>query len=99
MLAVSETGEDVDMDTEEDTSHTEEPKEERDDLINPFWIEDRDLGRGEVDYLSGAEIQFWKDLIEKYLHPLDADKAKQVYTELFNTFLTSYHHIISLLLF
>ena len=52
--------------------------QERDDLINPFWIEDRDLGRGEVDYLSGAEIQFWKDLIEKYLHPLDADKDKQV---------------------
>merc|ERR1719239_462549 len=42
-----------------------------------LWIEDRELGRGEVDYLSGAEIQFWKDLIEKYLHPLDADKQKQ----------------------
>merc|ERR1712142_963183 len=77
MTAVSEGGESVDMDTEEDASHTTEPKEERDDLINPFWIEDRDLGRGEVDYLSGAEIQFWKDLIEKYLHPLDADKDKQ----------------------
>jgi len=77
MTAVSEGGESVDMDTEEDASHTTEPKEERDDLMNPFWIEDRDLGRGEVDYLSGPEIQFWKDLIEKYLHPLDADKAKQ----------------------
>jgi len=77
MTVVSEGGESVDMDTEEDASHTTEPKEERDDLINPFWIEDRDLGRGEVDYLSGPEIQFWKDLIEKYLHPIDADKAKQ----------------------
>jgi len=77
MTVVSEGGESVDMDTEEDASHTTEPKEERDDLINPFWIEDRDLGRGEVDYLSGPEIQFWKDLIEKYLYPLDADKAKQ----------------------
>jgi len=77
MTAVSEGGESVDMDTEEDASHTTEPKEERDDLINPFWIEDRDLGRGEVDYLSGPEVQFWKDLIEKYLYPLDADKAKQ----------------------
>merc|ERR1719348_907327 len=77
MTAVSEGGESLDMDTEEDASHTTEPLEERDDLINPFWIEDRDLGRGEVDYLSGAEIQFWKDLIEKYLHPLDADKTKQ----------------------
>merc|ERR1719334_2465847 len=77
MTAVSEGGESVDMDTEEDASHTTEPKEERDDLINPFWIEDRDLGRGEVDYLSGPEVQFWKDLIEKYLFPIDADKAKQ----------------------
>merc|ERR1711902_294541 len=42
-----------------------------------FWIEDKDLGRGEVDYLSGPEIQFWKDLIEKYLYPIDKDDAKQ----------------------
>jgi chitin synthase len=78
MNALSEGGESVDMDTEEDASEMAEPKEERDNLINPYWIEDRELGRGEVDYLSGAEIQFWKDLIEKYLHPLDADKAKEV---------------------
>ena len=78
MTAVSEGGESLDMDTEEDASHTSEHREERDDLINPFWIEDKDIGRGEVDYLSGAEIQFWKDLIDKYLFPLDADKAKQV---------------------
>ena len=36
------------------------------------------MGKGPVDYLSGAEITFWKDLIDKYLHPLDADKAQQV---------------------
>jgi chitin synthase len=78
MTAVSEGAESVDMDTEEDASHTTEPKEERDDLINPFWIEDRDLGRGEVDYLSGPEIQFWKDLVDKYLFPIDSDKTKQV---------------------
>ena len=35
------------------------------------------FSRGEVDYLSGSEIAFWTDLIEKYLYPLDADKAKQ----------------------
>ena len=85
MNAVSEGGESVDMDTEEDASEMAEPKEERDDLINPFWIEDRELGRGEVDYLSGAEIQFWKDLIEKYLHPLDADKAKEVVRYVWDT--------------
>ena len=36
------------------------------------------FSRGEVDYLSGSEIAFWTDLIEKYLYPLDADKQKQV---------------------
>merc|ERR1719410_168855 len=77
MTAVSEGGESLNMDTEEDASHTTEHREDRDDLINPFWIEDKDLGRGEVDYLSGPEIQFWKDLIEKYLYPIDKDKAKQ----------------------
>merc|ERR1712012_625116 len=77
MNAVSEGGESLDMDTEEDASHTTEHREDRDDLINPFWIEDKDLGRGEVDYMSGPEIQFWKDLIEKYLFPIDKDDAKQ----------------------
>ena len=55
-----------------------EPKTERDDLINPYWIEDKDLKRGEVDYLSGPEIQFWKDLLAKYLYPIDENKEQQV---------------------
>ena len=50
----------------------------RDTIVNPFWLEDKQLGRGAVDYLSGAEVQFWKDLIKQYLHPLDANKAQQV---------------------
>ena len=54
-----------------------EPKTERDELINPYWIEDKDLKRGEVDYLSGPEIQFWKDLLDKYLHPIDENKQEQ----------------------
>ena len=75
---VSEAGETMDLDSETEESEVTEPREERDQLINPFWLEDKDLGKGEVDYLSGLEVQFWKDLIEKYLHPLDADKQKQV---------------------
>ena len=55
-----------------------EPKTERDELINPYWIEDKDLKRGEVDYLSGPEIQFWKDLLDKYLYPIDENKEQQV---------------------
>lgn len=60
-------------------SSSTEHHPKRDDLIDPFWIEEKMLSRGEVDYLSGPEIQFWTDLIEKYLHPLDADSAKQVH--------------------
>lgn len=55
-------------------------QERRDDLINPYWIEDQELKKGEVDFLSPAEIQFWKDLIDKYLYPIDANKEEQVRT-------------------
>lgn len=54
------------------------PRDERDFLTNPYWIEDPELKKGEVDFLSSAEIQFWKDLIDKYLYPIDQDKAEQV---------------------
>lgn len=54
------------------------PRDERDFLTNPFWIEDPELKKGEVDFLSSAEIQFWKDLIDKYLYPIDQDKEEQV---------------------
>lgn len=55
-----------------------EPKMERNDEINPFWIEDRDLKKGPVAFLSTAENQFWKELLEKYLFPIDEDKAEKV---------------------
>ncbi|XP_073941851.1 chitin synthase chs-2-like [Choristoneura fumiferana] len=56
---------------------TDIPKEERDDLINPYWIEDPDVKKGEVDFLTTAEIQFWKDLIDTYLRPIDEDREEQ----------------------
>ena len=48
---------------------------ERDDLKNPYWLEDfypdnPELGGGTVDYLPGAEIVFWNEMIKKYLTPL-----------------------------
>ena len=46
-------------------------------MTNPYWIEDPELKKGEVDFLSSAEIGFWKDLIEKYLYPIDQDKDEQ----------------------
>nr|XP_045601815.1 chitin synthase chs-2-like isoform X3 [Procambarus clarkii] len=58
------------------------PKEERDDLVNPYWMEDKALKRGEVDYMPGAEVQFFKDLIEKYLHPLIKNPTEQKQAEI-----------------
>lgn len=63
-------------DSESDTSTA--PQNERDFLTNPYWIEDADLKKGEVDFLSSAEVTFWKDLIDKYLYPIDQDKVEQV---------------------
>jgi len=50
----------------------------RDDLMNPFWLEDKALRKAEVDFLTGVEINFWEELIEKYLKPIDANKKKEV---------------------
>ncbi|GAB0097474.1 Chitin synthase [Sergentomyia squamirostris] len=52
-------------------------REERDNLTNPYWIEDPELRKGEVDFLSSSEIQFWRDLIDKYLYPIDQNKEEQ----------------------
>nr|QHN12653.3 chitin synthase A [Chilo partellus] len=65
-----------DSDSETDTLSTS-PRERRDDLINPYWIEDPELKKGEVDFLSPSELSFWKDLIDKYLYPIDANKEEQ----------------------
>ncbi|CAG0901858.1 unnamed protein product, partial [Darwinula stevensoni] len=53
------------------------PKVDRDDLINPFWVEDPALKRGEMEYLPGSELAFWKDLIEKYLFPMELSKERK----------------------
>ncbi|XP_073941849.1 hyaluronan synthase-like protein kkv isoform X5 [Choristoneura fumiferana] len=63
-------------DSETETLSTS-PREQRDDLINPYWIEDPDLKKGEVDFLSQGELLFWKDLLDKYLYPIDANKEEQ----------------------
>lgn len=36
------------------------------------------MKKGEVDFLSPAEIAFWKDLLEKYLFPIDDNKEERV---------------------
>ena len=49
----------------------------RDDLVNPYWATDRDLGTGPVRVLDSVEAQFWRKLIDKYLYPIDADKTHE----------------------
>lgn len=69
---------DDDSDPSDSESSTVQ-REERDFLTNPFWIDDPELKKGEVDFLSSSEIQFWKELIDKYLYPIDQDKEEEVW--------------------
>lgn len=48
-------------------------------LINPTWVQDKRLKSGKVDFLPITEEKFWKQLIEKYLHPIENDMEKQVW--------------------
>ncbi|XP_077301033.1 hyaluronan synthase-like protein kkv isoform X2 [Arctopsyche grandis] len=75
--AVSEDGEDNDDESNSETLSTM-PKEERDNMCNPYWIDDPDLGKGETDYLLDAEIQFWTDLLAQYLYPIDENKEEKL---------------------
>lgn len=56
--------------------------EEQDDiklgnfLVSPQWVQDPDLQKGGIEFLSHEEEVFWNRLIEKYLHPLDEDKKQ-----------------------
>ncbi|XP_050401399.1 chitin synthase chs-2 isoform X2 [Patella vulgata] len=66
--------------SETSTSSDEEEhmfEEERDELINPRWVEDAGLRGGEVQYLPVREIEFWQRCIAKYLHPIVKDKAHE----------------------
>lgn len=49
----------------------------RDELINPFWLENHTLKQSEVKLLDQTEILFWKKFIKKYLAPLDKDEEKE----------------------
>jgi hypothetical protein len=40
-------------------------------------LADRDLGGGPERLLDVTETQFWRKLIDKYLYPIDADKAHE----------------------
>jgi hypothetical protein len=46
----------------------------RDDNVNPYWIDHHpEMKKGNKDFLSTKEVQFWNDLIDKYLYTMDKD--------------------------
>ncbi|XP_041374203.1 chitin synthase chs-2-like [Gigantopelta aegis] len=62
----------------------EDPKRPRDDLTDPFWVQDRDLGAGGICPLQKDEHDFWTKMIDTYLKPLQqsADEKTQMEFEL-----------------
>ncbi|XP_026669106.1 chitin synthase chs-2 isoform X2 [Ceratina calcarata] len=63
---------------ETDTSHNTEGNREGGNFFSrPYWLSDDGLKKGEIDVLSMQEEQFWKDLLEKYLYPIDEDAKEK----------------------
>lgn len=44
----------------------------------PDWLNDESMKNAKNDTISVNEEQFWLDLIEKYLTPLDRNEAEEV---------------------
>ena len=51
------------------------------DENSPVWIQDSTLGSGRIRYIGREEKTFWKDLIEKYLKPLENNAEQQKKTQ------------------
>ncbi|XP_067931051.1 chitin synthase-like [Watersipora subatra] len=49
----------------------------RNDLENPFWAEDAEIGNGELQLINEAEADFWRKFVLKYLTPLDKSEEHQ----------------------
>ena len=52
-------------------------KVERDELVNPVWIEHEGLGCGRIASLKPRECAFWRQLIRLHLKPIEKDKKKE----------------------
>lgn len=48
-------------------------------MVDPYWmLEDKDIGHfKEGQRLSEDETQFWRELIDQYLKPLEENKAQK----------------------
>ena len=49
-----------------------EPNPER-----PYWFHMEYMGNGQLEKLSDDELDFWRFIIKKYLHPLEEDKHQK----------------------
>ncbi|XP_067943590.1 chitin synthase chs-2-like [Watersipora subatra] len=49
----------------------------RDDMINPYWLEEECLRGCEIQLLDQEEVTFWRKFIKKYLQPIDKDVEKE----------------------
>lgn len=67
-----------DSDTETIASQNTENNREPGFPSRPYWLDDEGLKKGEVENLSIQEEMFWKELLDKYLYPIDEDKAEKV---------------------
>lgn len=52
-------------------------QKQRNELINPAWIEAPFLRESEVDYMDPKETEFFQKVIDRYLYPLVEDKTYQ----------------------
>ncbi|CAG0914900.1 unnamed protein product [Notodromas monacha] len=71
LLKSEEEDDELYSDSEEEDDVPEPP---RNDLLNPHWMDDKDVKVFQKSFLPGEEITFWQQLIKKYLEPLDDDK-------------------------
>jgi hypothetical protein len=55
-----------------------ESKVVRDKLVNPYWIDHNPEMEGYVEFLDSNELEFWHDLIKKYLYVLPKDPKVSV---------------------
>ena len=54
-------------------------------MVNPYWMEeDRDLAYFKRDDIPKEEADFWSELIEEYLRPIESnpEKEKEMQSEL-----------------
>lgn len=84
-------GKEDEQDSETDTINSQDTGIPRrvENPLHPYWFDDETLRKSEIETLPIQEEIFWKELVEKYLYPIDEDKAEKVciLIYIFNNFL------------